>query len=226
MSIVYWKTEFLSIIVSEDDIVPNSYEVGLYLETNTTDIREQNVAFERIKFFLNSQCQNGTFVSMSNKFSKVFLENSNPRIILLPVEPFDQLLATLLYEKISAIVEGRFDVETLQLSSHQGDNVRYDWGLDNEMPLGEEINAYCSTIDEKNKEFVPWWNRPDTSTWDTVITDETGKTGYWGGEFTWEDIGLGWEEPEEDDEKASVTEKIPSHVIYPKKFHPEIVGSK
>jgi hypothetical protein len=193
MSIVYWKTDFLSIIVSEDDIVPNSYEVGLYLETNTTDIREQNVAFERIKFFLNSQCQNGTFASISNK-------------------------------KICAIVEGRFTVETLQLSSHQGDNVRYDWSEDNEMPLGDEIRTYCEVIDDKNKDFVPWWNRADTSTWDTIATDENGKSGYWGGEFTWEDIGLGWEEPEDDEDKITVAEKLPNPVIYPKKFHPEIVG--
>ena len=49
---VYFKEEFLM----------NLYTITLYMEVETESIREQNVAMERIKYFLNECLENGIFV--------------------------------------------------------------------------------------------------------------------------------------------------------------------
>ena len=48
---VYFKEEFLM----------NIYTVSLYMEVETESIREQNVAMERIKYFLNDCLENSIF---------------------------------------------------------------------------------------------------------------------------------------------------------------------
>ena len=61
---VYFKEEFLM----------NLYTITVYMEVETESIREQNVAMERIKHFLNECLENGIFVVIwlleSIKFSK------------------------------------------------------------------------------------------------------------------------------------------------------------
>ena len=49
---VYFKEEFLM----------NLYTITLYMEVETESIREQNVAMERIKYFLNECLENVIFV--------------------------------------------------------------------------------------------------------------------------------------------------------------------
>jgi hypothetical protein len=140
---VYFKEEFLM----------NLYTITLYMEVETESIREQNVAMERIKYFLNECLENSIFVQ-SNEHKVIEKYNScGFKVCTVPEEPYDQIISLLLLVKLNSITEGRLVITDMTLGSRISDDVRFI--CDIESPLGP-------------LEQQGWWTDNGTSISDPV----------------------------------------------------------
>jgi len=140
---VYFKEGFLM----------NLYTITLYMEVETESIREQNVAMERIKYFLNDCLENSIFVQ--NNEHKI-IEKYNTcgfKVCTVPEEPYDQIISLLLLVKLNSITEGRLVITDMTLGSRISDDVRFI--CDIESPLGP-------------LEEAGWWSDNGTSISDPV----------------------------------------------------------
>jgi|TARA_Y100000310_G_C20572410_1_gene758722 hypothetical protein len=124
LSDLQWKTKFTSVILLHDLIIPNSYSVKLQFNSNTDIVEDQNRAFDRIKYFFRSMLHNGLIMNYKNKNATV-LSTYSDKIIMIPEEPFDQIMVALIHSKLHNIVEGKIEITEVKLDSWQGDNVTY-----------------------------------------------------------------------------------------------------
>lgn len=180
-----WSTTFLAIAVHNGMIFPNVYNVNLAFLTQTNDNREQNVAFERMKFMFREMFENGIFVSSTSPLLEPLFQLSPGKMVVLPEEAFDQIISMAILCKINAVMEGKIILEEVKLSSVAGDNVWYSFDIEDDMGM-------FAAVPTKNKKFnkgKPWWHRNDIMTFDAKGKFEIAN---------WSDVGLTWEESAEE----------------------------
>jgi hypothetical protein len=125
------------------------------MEVETESIREQNVAMERIKYFLNECLENSIFVQ--NTEHKI-IEKYNScgfKVCTVPEEPYDQIITILLLTKLNSITEGRLVITDTTLGSRVSDEVKFS--CDIESPRGP-------------LEKPGWWLDSGTSIADPIKT--------------------------------------------------------
>jgi hypothetical protein len=120
-----YDAKFLSINAVQDRIFPNSYNVRINLLTVTDEPAKQNIAFQRLKFFMNEIFNNGLFVDYSHLRLNDLISLMPHKIILLPELAFDQTIGMVLYFKLNAILNNEIIVDEISISSSEGDNVWY-----------------------------------------------------------------------------------------------------
>lgn len=191
-----WRSEFLGICAYGDKIFPNHFNVEVQMVTNTENPRHQNVAFERMKVIVTELFAHGIFVGHENE-RLAALSNIYPeKIVLLPEEAFDQVIAIALFCKINAVMENAMTCNSVRISSHFGDHVWYQY------ESGEAMGpfAVASKTKGRKKSKLPWWHRADLMTFDAD------------GDITvtsWEELELAWEE---DEDEEDTIEFIPDKV--------------
>ena len=173
-----WSTDFLAISICEERMYPNQYKCDLHLVTESDNPRHQNIAFERVKLFFLEILNECLFIGNNNKLLKHILEFSNEKIVILPEESYDQIIAAALFCKINSILEGVMKLEKIKLSSKAGDYVWYQFSE------GERLGPFETVAKKQGKKRLSWWHRPDLATY-----EQKGKV-----KITWNDLGLGWEE--------------------------------
>ena len=135
---VYFQEEFLM----------NLYTLNLYMEVETESIREQNVAMERIKYFLNECLENSIFVQDTEQKIIEKYNTCGFKVCTVPEEPYDQIITLLLLVKLNSITEGRLIITDITLGSRISDKVRFN--CDIESPRGP-------------LEASGWWTDSSTS---------------------------------------------------------------
>lgn len=126
--------EFQAGIYFQGSFTMNFYDLTVYMDVNTESIREQNVAMERIKYFLNTCLENGIFIQDNeNKVIEKY-QSAGFKVSTLPEEPYDQIIALLLLVKLNAITEKKLIITDVVLGSRLSDNVKFSCDL--ESPLG------------------------------------------------------------------------------------------
>lgn len=209
MTSIIWKSEFMANAVHEDNIIPNIYKIKADIIPNTTDIMEQNIALERMKTMTDGILSASMLCSIENPLIETILEKTDNKVVFLPDEPYDQLLAIVLHSKLSAILEERFFIEYVSLSSYQGGDLEYIF----DSSVTEYPSIITAEVVEKHR---AWWARPDMSTMDVITEDDEGKRTLHMQEIDWPDIDLGWDSDAEKEGK----------IIQIKKFKPEVVEGK
>ena len=146
------------------------------MDVETESIREQNVAMERIKYFLHNCLDSSIFILDSEKKVIEKYMTAGLKVCLLPEEPYDQIITTMLLVKLNAIVEGRLSITNIVLGSKLSDDIKFDCSYDT--PLGPfSKNGWWSTatthiIDaQKNhnkKEKIVKLIKPVCADWDDV----------------------------------------------------------
>ena len=132
---VYFKEEFLM----------NLYTIILYMEIETESIREQNVAMERIKYFLNECLENSIFVQETEHKVIEKYNSCGFKVCTVPEEPYDQIIALMLLIKLNSITEGRLVVTDMTLGSRISDDVKFICDIDS--PQGPfEVPGWWSDI--------------------------------------------------------------------------------
>jgi hypothetical protein len=174
-----WKTEFKSIIIVDNELFHNTYNLKFYIQPVTADLKEQSEYFERLKFLFQYAFANTIVAFRDEPLYNVLVDNTNNRFVELPREPYDQIMAAVCFTKSNAVLDGKIIVSKLELSSYQGDGIAYTITKD-----GPEIQLL--DVDEwwtpKYNKFDPWWLRPDTATYDEEL-----EKGIYTGHFNWND---------------------------------------
>ena len=153
-----WDT----IIVLDDWLGPNKYECKIYFDIETDDGDQQNIAFERCKIFLETIFHHGVFININNPLMSTLQKKTKQKIITLPTEPLDVIVAAVIFSKLNAICEGRINIVKVKIKSTQGDNIWIHFDEDFANDFGSlECDFYKSIKDEQ-----PWWQRSDPSSGD------------------------------------------------------------
>ena len=167
---VYWNGQMLM----------NNYISKFYMLTNTTDSETQNIAYERLKYFIYTELNSTVFVNCElQEQCQKFIE-AGLKITTLPAEPVDQLIGIMLYCKLNAIMEEYMIVHEVEVSSDLGDNM-----------------AYLHAADENLGPFEPngWWHDSDPTHADIKLVD-SDKVVSMNVNNAWRELGLSWPEPD------------------------------
>ena len=144
---VYFQTKFYMTI----------YKMTLYMTVETEDIREQNVAIERIKCFFQECLNNSIFVQDIEVDLIAKYRDAELKVCTLPEEPFDQIICIAIMQKLNSILENRMVVHSINFGSDLSDNVFFNISIDD--PVGPfydngwwaESNMNISTSTKKSK---------------------------------------------------------------------------
>jgi len=161
MTDLSYECEWDSVIALDDWLGSNHYKCEVYFDIETEDGDQQNIAFERCKIMMQSIFEQALFISMSNPLLQVLAKKTKQKIIALPTEPLDVIMAAVLYLKLNAISEGRLNIEKIKISSNQGDNIWVHFDSNFAEDFGSLDSEYYTTAKE-----TPWWFRSDPSTCD------------------------------------------------------------
>lgn len=173
-----WKTKFRSIIIVDDELFNNTYNLNLHILPTTPDLKEQTRYFERLKLLFSHIMGNTIIAYKFSELYNILKTTTSNRFIELPREPYDQIMAAVCFTKANAVLDGKIFVDKLELSSYQGDGITYSVTKD-----GLELNLLDVTdwFSKKYENFDPWWLRSDTATQDMEMSK-----GIFTGNFTWE----------------------------------------
>lgn len=114
---------FASAIHFENIFIINSYLIDLSIDVRTEDIREQNIALDRIKYFIYECLSNCIFIEHTEtKMIDLYLK-AGLKVCPLPEEPYDQIVGSVLLLKCNAITENKIFVTDIKIKSSICDDV-------------------------------------------------------------------------------------------------------
>lgn len=172
-----WSTTFNAMIVVDGELFTNTYDVDIGMLPLTPDLQEQSMFFDRLKIFFELVLSNSIFAWRDEPLYEILKDETNNRFVELPKQPFDQVTTAVIFSKLNAILEGKILIESLELSSYQGDNIRYSVDTDSDEHSLLLVDNWFSS--EYNN-FDPWWLRADTATYDEELDN-----GIYTGHFKW-----------------------------------------
>lgn len=167
-------------VYKEDAFLMNVYDMSVVMNIETDDIREQNIAAERVSYYLTECLENCIFVNVSEKkvIDKYIAAGFN--VCTFPDDPYDQLITVMLLSKLNAIVEGRFTITDVVLTSRLSPGVSYLH--DSESPEGPFATK-------------GWWNEPNAAITSPVAPSKKDKVVQFSVKTDeWAEIGLCWKE--------------------------------
>ena len=118
------RFQFATGLVYQEEFQVNSYDVMLSMLTVSTDHDEQNIAYERMKYWVNRVLYDSVLISETSERLSAY-QSTGQRLVILPEEPVDQLVGMMLYLKLNAVMENRMVVTGVELSSEVGENMIY-----------------------------------------------------------------------------------------------------
>lgn len=185
---LHYEIGFLAGVYFDDRLQMNSYNVGMNLNTLTTDSADSNIALERVKAFVEG-LNSTVFMNSCWPMHEEMMREMGIDVTPLPEEPVDQIVGMMLYYKLNAIMEGRMEITQIELSSSLGDHVCYLH--DDADPAGPFLSD-------------GWWSDPTARRSSKTETDtETNVVKIT--QKNWREFGLGWPES---------TDKISKNVVH------------
>lgn len=180
--------EFQSGLIFDNRFMINHYKLDLSILTNTDDHHQQNVAYERMKYWIHEIMQDSILISDHSEI----LEPStqiNARVLAMPTEPVDQIVGIMLYLKLNAVMEDRMMITDVELCSSQGDFTSYQHNM--RESIGTDL--------EKDG----WWSDP-RPVWQSIKLRDQGKVVSLDRPLEWKTHGLDWNESAEPDNDSVV----------------------
>jgi hypothetical protein len=171
---------FQAAVHFEGYFLMNIYEISLAMEVETMSIREQNIAMDRIIYFLSECLSNSVFVQDTDKKAIEKYTQADIKVCTLPEEPYDQILALLLLLKVNAITEGRLEITDIVLRSELSDEVKFIYDI---------TSATHNPFGSKG-----WWLESSTSIADIPKISKKEKIVKLVKNSDWSGYGLDWEE--------------------------------
>lgn len=179
--------EFQAGIYFEKSFIINNYKLLLQMDVMSEDIHEQNIAFERIKYFIEQSLENSIFIDYREKQQIELYTKAGHKLCILPDEPFDQIVAATLLSKINTITEKKLMVHEMKILSKISDGVSFY--LEN-----DEIGNFTSSEDmwftENNSNINDLHKKINKKEKVLELKKENSD---------WNTIGLGWKSNEDSD---------------------------
>ena len=172
--------EFQAGVHFNDSFYMNSYEIDADFIVESESIREQNVALERIKFFLHQCLEHSIFVQETETAAIEKYIEANLKVCVIPEEPYDQIIGIMLMVKLNAITEGKISITDLSIASKISDGVSCLYSVE------ENVGPF---------KLPGWWSENNTKI-SNVLTSGKGKKilKLVKPHVDWEDVFLSWEE--------------------------------
>lgn len=173
---------FQAAVHFEGNFLMTVYELSLGMEVDTASIKEQNIAMDRITFFLSECLENSVFVEHADKKAIEKYLQADIKVCTLPEEPYDQIITILLLLKLNAITEGKLHVNSISLRSGLSDDVKFIYDIDtaSNHPFGKS-----------------WWTECTTTMSDIAKSSKKDKIVKLKKQHCdWSSVGLDWEQKE------------------------------
>lgn len=166
----------------------NHFNCQLDLLTVSESASEQNIAYERMKYFMHHVMDDSILIGSDDPALDRYME-TGARVVVLPDEPVDQIVGIMLYLKLNAIMENRMVVSRTETWSTQGDQTSYIH------VSGENVGP--------NLGQDGWWvdSRP---TWSAVRQRANSKVVNLERTADWKDYGLAWDGDKDSDQSNQV----------------------
>lgn len=173
-------------VLYKDEWYINEYNLSMNMLTVSEDPHEQNIAYERIKYWVNQVLAHGVLTCYNNTHLAAY-QNTGQRVLVLPDQPVDQIVGMMLYLKLNAICENKIVITDIDLSSIEGDNVIFSH------TAGESLGPFAEDgwwVDSR-----PCWIDPKAKKRkDNVISlDKVPE---------WRELDLDWQSEQEDEESV------------------------
>jgi len=176
---------FQAAVHFEGNFLMTVYELVLYMEVDTASIKEQNIAMDRITYFLDECLSNSVFVESTDKKAIEKYLQADIKVATLPEEPYDQIITILLLSKLNAITEGKLQVNSISLRSGLSDDVKFLYSI-------YEIENTGNPFRNKG-----WWSDSSTLISDINKSNKKDKiVRLVKQNCDWANVGLDWEQKE------------------------------
>lgn len=109
-------------VLYKDEWYINEYNLSVDMLTVTENPREQNVAYERIKYWIYDVLAHSTLACYNSERLEAY-QKTGQRILVLPDEPVDQIVGMMIYLKLNSICENKIVITDIDLSSTEGESV-------------------------------------------------------------------------------------------------------
>lgn len=179
---IFKEFSFYSAIHANDTFSINSYTIGLEIDVNTENIKEQNIAMERIKFTL-SRIEDCVFV---NENEKTAIENyikAGIKVCTLPDDPYDQIIAVVLLRKLNAVAEDRLVITDISIQSLVCDDIKFYVAIEETTDFSSKSNVWYN---ENNVSIADFHKKINKKEKIVSIKKEN---------FDWNSVGLVWQDP-------------------------------
>ena len=140
----------------DDAYYINTYDFLLSMLVETDIPKEHTIAMDRFDLFIKDAATNAVFINEDKHEEIEKYKEAGLKIITLPGEPFDQIVAMVLLLKLNAIMENRIKITDITISSLLGEGIRY--------PIVTEAaeNADMMLGDK-------WWHNSDMETTNQTV---------------------------------------------------------
>lgn len=161
-NIFVWPIDFTCTIVNERSFIPNHYSLKLSIDPVLPIDNSIGLGFKRLRHLVDNYLNNSLVINKENPYYET-IKTTDTSLVVLPCEPYDYYMGSILLNKFLSISEKYFDISQMTIDSAVGDRIQYtlwdpyDCGLD----LGGEH----------------WWN------WDNLSTNSDTT-------ITWKDVKL------------------------------------
>lgn len=178
---IFKEFSFFSAIHADNNFSINSYDIGLDIDVNTEDIKEQNIAMERIKFTL-SKIEDCVFVNEQEKAAIDNYLKAGIKVCTLPEDPYDQIVAVVLLRKLNAVAEHRLVVTDISIQSLICDDIKFFVSIEETSEFSSNINSWWN----ENNMNIADFNKKNTKKEKVVSLKKEF--------FDWADLDLAWKE--------------------------------
>lgn len=170
--------QFVAGVTIGNELFLNTYDIELNFLVESENILEQNIALDRVKYLFIEKLDNAMFVHRSDTDTIEKYVDAGMKVILLPEEPYDQIIGIMLLTKVNAITENRLVVTDIVISSRMSDGV-----------------SYMHSVEESIGPFIHkgWWDDPSPNTHTRILKGKAKKVVKLAKTISsWEDVSMGW----------------------------------
>jgi len=194
--------DFLAGIYVADGLYFNKYRMVLDLKSISVVPEDQNIAFDRIDYFLHEIVQSSVFVAEDEHEVIAKYKSAGIPVLAIPSPgPYDQVVQAIIATKINAILEEVLELTDSEISSLAGGYVSYLWGNED---YEDEIHEFINSDHAEN-----WWATPEPR-FTSLSKLESDNTAFI--EMSWEHLKLQWYD-ESEDPTANIATTFPSEEL-------------
>lgn len=170
------ELEFVAGAWADSELEMAHYRLRIHYVTATAVTEEHGIAINRIKYFLYSCIESAVFINQNDVAQIRALHRAGIRVVTVPTVPIDQIIGIMLYYKLNAILEQRFLITELEITSDLTDGIVF---LHNEHESVPEFNK------------SGWWNQPDLQHFDASLINDK-KVLSIKNTPNWHEVDLAW----------------------------------